>query len=997
MRARTYNVYPVAIPRQFTEYHHETMLKLCNIVKDYKMADYTVHALKGISLNFRKSEFVAVLGPSGCGKTTMLNIIGGLDRYTDGDLMIEGKSTKEYTSRDWDKYRNRTIGFIFQSYNLIPHLNVLQNVELALTISGVSASKKRELAVDALTRVGLEGELKKKPSQMSGGQMQRVAIARAIVNNPEIILADEPTGALDSETSEQIMDLLQEISDDRLVIMVTHNPELASRYATRTVSLKDGLVVDDTNPYDGLPTILEQVKPISDDGDRASDSVPEKRKSRQNRKKKKSKSEPVEAIIPGSENVTTDDSANPADEKFVAQITPEQPEQLTRFRHKPKKQRQHSSMNFFTALSLSARNLWTKKMRTGLTAFAGSIGIIGIALVLSLSNGFGIYMDDLERSTLSIMPVTVSGVGIKIDVNDVVNENMGGGDTSGEFPDTDYITPYEPDQTMGGVSVSANIITDEYVDYVKAMDKSLLSSVQYVHSMKINVMGKDANGNIVKFKNSETGWQELLWDDFMKSQYDVLAGGYPGSSEANAVQSDSDEDYSSYDENGKKARQVLLVVNSYNMIETDILEALGFDVNAFFDPETNTYRPMPFDEFLGKQFKVIHNDDYYTPVDFNGLTLYAASGDYASAWDSDKSETLTVVGILRIKEDVMYPFMQQGIAYTENLTELALANAAESEIAIAQTANKDINLRTGGSFSSDMSSVVSLFSSYGMTESVLVSTFKQGLESFLGKDSALMQQINDCTRVNEITELLEDNGISIGAMKTLMSTVIASKLQQEGVDISADVILELLNSAYQTALQEIGASDRPTAIYIYPASFDAKSKVLEYLDAWNEGKSSTETVSYTDLASTISEVVSLVVNLVSYVLIAFASISLVVSSIMIAIITYISVLERTVEIGVLRSIGARKIDVSNVFNAETTIIGAISGVLGVVIAYLITIPINYLITTLVAEAPAHLARLNPIHGILLVALSIVLNLIAGFIPAIIASKKDPVIALRSGN
>lgn len=966
------------------------MLKLCNIVKDYKMADYTVHALKGVSLNFRKSEFVAVLGHSGCGKTTMLNIIGGLDRYTDGDLLIEGKSTKEYTSRDWDKYRNRTIGFIFQSYNLIPHLNVLQNVELALTISGVSASKKRALAIDALTRVGLESELKKKPSQMSGGQMQRVAIARAIVNNPEIILADEPTGALDSETSEQIMDLLQEISDDRLVIMVTHNPELASRYATRTISLKDGLIVDDTNPYDGLPTVLEQVKPITDDSDRASDSI-EKHKSRQNRKKKKNKAEEiVEPIEPAEENEAQE-------EKFVAQITPEKPELLTKFRHKPKEKRQHSSMNFFTALSLSARNLWTKKMRTGLTAFAGSIGIIGIALVLSLSNGFGIYMDDLERSTLSIMPVTVSGVGIQIDVNEAMNDMTGNDDESAAFPDVDYVTPYEPERTMSGVKVSANIITDDYVDYVKSIDKSLLSSVQYVHSMNINVMGKNTQGKVVKIKNTALNWQELLWDDFMKSQYDVLAGGYPGSDEANAVQVAYDSAAGTYDQSGKKARQVLLVVNSYNMVKTDILEAMGYDVNSFFDPETNTYRPMSFDEFLGKQFKVVHNDDYYASYDADGQTLFRLANDYESAWESDKSETLTVVGILRIKENVMYPFLQQGIAYTEDLSALALANAAESEIAVAQIANKDINLRTGGSFSSDMSAIVSLFSSYGLTESTLVSAVKQSIGSVIGEDSKLMKQIEDCTRINEITAAIEDNGFSIGDMKPLLARMISSRLQQEGIDISSKVILELLNSAYQTALQEIGASDRPTAIYIYPASFDAKDKVLNYLDAWNEGKTSTETVSYTDLASTISEVVSLVVDLVSYVLIAFAAISLVVSSIMIAIITYISVLERTVEIGVLRSIGARKIDVSNVFNAETTIVGAISGVLGVVLAYLITFPINYVISSLVPEAPAHLAQLNPVHGVLLVVLSIVLNLIAGFIPAIIASKKDPVIALRSGN
>lgn len=979
----------------------QKMLKLCNITKDYPMADTTVHALRGVSVNFRKSEFVAVLGPSGCGKTTMLNIIGGLDRYTEGDLVIEDRSTKEYSSRDWDKYRNRTVGFVFQSYNLIPHLNVLQNVELALTISGVSRSKKKKLATDALIRVGLGEQLKKKPSQMSGGQMQRVAIARALVNNPEIILADEPTGALDSVTSEQIMDLLQEISDDRLVIMVTHNPELASRYATRTVSLKDGEIVSDTKPYDGLPTVLTVVKPISDQNALASDA----KKVIEREKRRAARLAKLKYLIPSSDSPTEqeqavateeqNDRSTAAEEKFVATISPEAPEKLTHYSKQPKKKRQRSSMSLLTAVSLSGRNLWTKKARTGLTAFAGSIGIIGIALVLSLSNGFKLYMNDLERSTLSIMPITISSIGITLDVNQAMELPTDG---EGQFPDTDFVVPYKPDQAINGLDVSANIITDEYVDYIREMDKSLLSSVQYLHSMNINVLGKNYEGIVKKLNNKNSNWQELLWDDFMKSQYDVLAGGYPGSAEAQEVQSRYDDNSATYTtDTDRKARQIVLVISSYNTIETSILETLGYDVNGMFDPNTNEYKPLYFNELLGKQLKVEHNDDYYSLDEETGM--YKANHNYTQAWESDKSTSLTIVGIMRIKPNVLFPFLSQGLAYTEALTELALTEAAESEIAKAQIANTDYNVITGTSFSSDMSSLIGLFSSYGLTESTIVTVMKQALNSTFTQESQkpLVDQINACERINDITRVLEDNGINVGALKSLIAIAVSAKLNSElGADISYTVILEMLNSAYQTQLQTLGASDRPTAIYIYPASFDAKSQVLSYLDAWNVGKTSTETITYTDLASSVAEIVSLVVNLVTYVLIAFAAISLIVSSVMIAIITYISVLERTVEIGVLRSIGARKIDIANVFNAETMIIGLVSGVIGVLFAWIIDFPLNIWIANIVPQAPAQLAILNPLHALLLIALAVVLNIFAGFIPAIIASKKDPVIALRSG-
>ena len=500
------------------------MLKLVNIIKDYRMADSVVHAVRGVNLNFRKSEFVSILGPSGCGKTTLLNIIGGLDQYTDGDLIINDKSTKEFRSRDWDAYRNRSIGFIFQSYNLIPHLSVLQNVELALTISGVSRKKKRKMAVAALERVGLGTQLKKKPNQMSGGQMQRVAIARAIVNNPEIILADEPTGALDTKTSEQVMDLLQEIADDRLVIMVTHNPELAQRYSTRIIELMDGEVVGDSNPYDGMPTILEPVSAMTGD----SVTPIEEYIAEENAREEHEAAELAEATAttedaeaPAAEQAPSEEAADVAatpadktaaegdapeegdspegdetpaeehssDERFVASVTPEKPVQVRKHSGKPKREKkERTSMSFFTALGISARNLIAKRTRTFLTAFAGSIGIIGIALVLSLSNGFDLYMGSLEESILSSMPLTINSMALDIDIDSLMNMEFEQGEGE-QYPDTDYVTPYSPTGMMGleGISFGLNVLTDEYMR--SAQRRQIFLRGQHAHH------GHDGHGH----------------------------------------------------------------------------------------------------------------------------------------------------------------------------------------------------------------------------------------------------------------------------------------------------------------------------------------------------------------------------------------------------------------------------------------------------------------------------------------------------------------------
>ena len=989
------------------------MLKLVEITKDYPVAGSVVHALKGISVNFRKSEFVSVLGPSGCGKTTLLNILGGLDRYTDGDLVIGDRSTRDFRSRDWDAYRNHSVGFVFQSYNLIPHLTILQNVELALTISGMSRKKKRALASDALLRVGLGGMLKKKPNQLSGGQMQRVAIARAIVNNPEIILADEPTGALDSTTSVQIMDLLQEISDDKLVVMVTHNPELAARYSTRIIELYDGEMVADSNPYDGLPTMLPPVSaaetrsPLEEYIEQAEHAnaqnaeTPSEAADEPVRGKKGKKGKP--APLPVAEEApaeacTTADITSDAEgseneekseksEKFVAVVSPERPQKVKKRSGQPKEKKQRSSMSLFTAVALSARNLITKKARTFLTAFAGSIGIIGIALVLSMSNGFSLYMDDMEQNIIASMPVTIASTGIKIDVNEAMQMPS----TEGQFPEGDFVTPYVPDSGFQGVEISANIITEEYVDYVRELDETLVSAVQYKHSASMRLVGYTRSNNSADFVNTGTiNWQELLWDDFITSQYDVLYGCYPGTQEAAAYLSEHDSAAATYTDgenyDGTKARQAVLVVSSYNTIDVNILQELGIYPGYLMN---NTYDAVDFADIVGTSFEVVGLDNRYKAgdPDEDGKVLYRER-DAADMVGKDGNITVTVVGILRIKQGVMMPFLSSGIAYTEDLTNLYLEQAAVSAVGQAQINNTDYNILTGDDFTEDVSPIVDMAAAYGIDEPTLMNFFKSAVSS---EDEELKQLLDSAGSFSDLVELyLEYKNWKFSQIRSLLVTVLSAQL-----DVDATVLNTLLDSAYTNALQKLGASDLPSAIYIYPNNFADKDKVLEYLDAWNEGKSSTEQVHYTDLAGTFSEVMTRVVGIVSYILIAFSAISLIVSSVMIGIITYVSVLERTTEIGVLRSLGARKLDVANLFNAETGIIGTISGSLGVLLAWLIDFPLNAWIGSLSPEFPQHFAVLNPVHAVILIALSIGLTVLSGLLPAMLAARKDPVKALRA--
>lgn len=769
------------------------MLQLKGIYKSYKTGDFVQHALNSVDLDFRENEFVAILGQSGSGKTTLLNIIGGLDRYDSGDLIINGTSTRQFKGTDWDAYRNNSVGFIFQSYNLIGHINVLQNVEMGMTLSGISTSKRREKALELLEKVGLKDHAKKKPSQLSGGQMQRVAIARALANDPDIILADEPTGALDSETSVQIMDLIREIARDKLVIMVTHNPELASAYADRIIELRDGRVISDTHP-------------LAED-----------------------------------EPVVTD--------------------------YKLKK----SAMNYLTALRLSFNNILTKKGRTILTAFAASIGIIGIALVMSLSNGFDKKIDEFESSALAQYPVVIQQQAMDISVETMQQmQDQASGKSDDAYPTDQKVFPYDKKNSS---ITHQNTLTEAYVNYLNDMDSELISGISYVRALNMNLLTKE--GDTIKPVSSTTVHFSALPKSpdteggTLEDNYDILAGHYPTS-----------------------RNDILLVVDNSNRVDKAILEAMGLDGDA---------ASLPFDDILNLSYRLVMNDDYYQEI----AGRYTITSDLQKAYDSEQSITLNVCGIVRIKEDSMLTILQEGLAYTEDLAEFVLDNAQKSAIVKAQK-NSDHNVLTGEPF-----------------------------------------------------------------------------------DVSTDEGIQMRDQTFAY----LGAITVPQSIMIFPRDFDAKSDVLTYLDEWNKGKSDADTVVYTDLADVMTTLSGDIMDAITIVLVAFSAISLVVSSIMIGIITYISVLERTKEIGVLRALGARKKDIHRVFDAETFIIGLCSGGLGILIAWLFTFPVNVILENM-SDLP-NVAQLNPIHALILVIISVALTVIGGLIPSKMAAKRDPVVALRS--
>lgn len=772
------------------------MLEIKHIKKSYKTGDFVQKALNDVSIQFRQNEFVAILGPSGSGKTTLLNVLGGLDHYDSGDLIINGKSTKNFKAADWDAYRNNSVGFIFQSYNLIGHISIQDNVEMALTLSNVKKKERRKRAREALKSVGLLEHAHKRPNQLSGGQMQRVAIARSLVNNPDIILADEPTGALDSNTSKQIMDLIQKIASDKLVIMVTHNQDLAYQYATRVIEVKDGKVVSDSNP-----------------------------------------------------------------------LTKEEQEEE---QYKLKK----TKMSFMEALYLSFNNIMTKKGRTLITAFASSIGIIGIALILSLSNGFDLQIDKFERGILSAMPIMISKQSMDLDEESLVQLT---GEEQEKYPDKQIVIP--KDNALESL-VHQNKINDDYIDYIENISSDLVYGVSYTKMTALNVLTEhDGKVSVVdtqdiSFSALPKSLDENTPNAAMEAYYDILAGTLP-----------------------QKKEDIVLIVDASNRVNTEILQLLGFD----------TMDEIPFDEIIGKTIKVALNDDFYVKMG----DYFVRNQDLQSVYDN--SITLTVSGILRMKEDFPSYVSSASLCYTDELLDEVIAANNESEIVKAQQAS-DVNVLTGMPFS-DSTSNPSSSSSAGMT-------------------------------------------------------------------ITKDTVLGYL-----------GADQTPYMIYLFPKDFERKDELLEYLDAYNDDKEDDDKVIYMDQAELISSMSSSIMSAVTIVLIAFSSISLIVSSIMIGIITYISVLERTKEIGILRALGARKKDISRVFNAETFIIGITSGLIGIGIALILTIPANQIIYNLTELE--NVAILNPLHALILILVSMTLTMIGGFIPARIAAKKDPVEALRT--
>lgn len=894
------------------------MLELNDIKKDYVSGSTTVSALKGINLRFRDCEFVSILGQSGCGKTTMLNIIGGLDKYTSGDLKINGVSTKNYKDRDWDFYRNNSIGFVFQSYNLIPHQTVLSNVELALTLSGVSKTERKRRAIEALEKVGLGEQIHKKPNQMSGGQMQRVAIARALVNNPDILLADEPTGALDTETSIQIMELLKEISKDRLIIMVTHNPELAKDYSTRIVRLLDGVITDDSDSYS-----LED----------------------------------MEADIKAKEAVKVK-----ASEK----------------KNKKSGKKQKTSMSFFTALSLSFNNLMTKKTRTILTAFAGSIGIIGIAMILSISNGIQLYIDRVQRDTLSSYPITLQAE--SIDISSMVTSMTGNSD-SAEHEDKSKI--YSND-IMGDMintmvkEVKSNNLSEfkKYIENGGSDIKSNVSDIQYSYDVPLNIYMKDTSNGVEQlnpstmfdsiygegatstssamssgmgmgmFSNSSV-WNQLLGNQqVLDEQYDVLAGHWP-----------------------ENFNEVVLVTDKNNEVDDYTLYSLGLkdpeEVRTLFKKmmvgesyETKKDISYTFDEILDTEFKLVMPTDMYKYNDVTGTWDDYSKDDKYMTNVVNNGTDIKVCGIIRPNDDAVSTSISSGIGYTAKLTEYIIDEVKNSEIAKAQLADTSVDVFTGVPFDNDRNTEITMddVNAYMATLSPEESAQMQAMTSGMSDDQ-ILQLFSASLKARTTDATLDSNKSKLG-------------------------ITDL---------------DTPSQIDIYATDFDSKEKVQNIIKDYNksqqdDGKEE-NVINYTDYVGIMMSSVSTIINAISYVLIAFVAISLIVSSIMIGIITYISVLERTKEIGVLRSIGASKKDVSRIFNAETLIEGFVSGALGIVVTLLLCIPANALIKHLTDIS--NVAQLPVAGGVILIIISMFLTFIAGLIPAKLAAKKDPVVALRS--
>ena len=903
------------------------MLELINVKKDYQAGDTTVQALKGVTLSFRKSEFVAVLGPSGCGKTTMLNILGGLDKYTSGDLIINGRSTKDFKAHDWDAYRNNNVGFVFQSYNLIPHQSVLGNVELALTLSGIGKSERRRKAIAALEKVGLKEQINKRPNQLSGGQMQRVAIARAIVNDPTIILADEPTGALDSKTSIQVMEILKEISADRLIVMVTHNDEIAAKYATRTVKLLDGEIISDDMPYE----------PTEDERTEAQTNTSSTEGEAQN-------------LTP---NQSAEQTASPQG-KALKKTDKKQ----TRAKKKSK-----TAMGLFTALSLSGRNLATKKGRTFLISLAGSIGIIGIALVLAISNGFTAYINRFQAETLSSVPLQVTQQYMDIEALMETAQNY---DAGPEYPDGDEVEVYTPRSI---VTFHFNIVDKEYIEYIDKYDGDVIDimkdyqiepnivRVDGGELREITAVQQNTGGNSASFTIMFGGsaWQQMINNDaFMKTQYDVLAGKFPESKE------------------GAEYEEVALVVDSRNRISNSTLESLGIIMSS------ENYK---FTDFIGGdgkdaiEYVVLSNDNYYKKITVNGQDEFVKKSDaeLIEAYNNPTENDIKVkiVGVLRVSPDAPTSIYSTGLLYPQGLTQKIIKQNAESEIVAAQKAEIEKGFLGRYLTYKDMEKPTDVAPTFAK---IVAQAFAS---------SATNTEGTSADDIEDQLKLIPPAMLNLPAMQTLRAYLYHEQMK---------------------ALNYCAGTDIPIGLSFYPSSFENKDDLVAYLNAYNDNLSESEqyrAIRYSDNLALLGSSVNNMVKIISYVLIAFAAISLVVSSIMIAIITYVSVIERTKEIGVLRSIGARKKDITRVFNAETIIIGLIAGLLGILVSYILTVPINAIINAVVAKnmggsfSIGNIAVLNPLHALVLVGISVVLTLISGLIPAFMAAKKDPVVALRT--
>lgn len=993
------------------------MLSLKNITKDYIVGDSKVEALKGVSIEFRENEFVSILGQSGCGKTTLLNIIGGLDRYTDGDLRIGGKSTKDFKDSDWDSYRNHSIGFVFQSYNLIPHQTVLSNVELALTLSGVSKSERRQRAIDALTQVGLGDQLHKKPNQMSGGQMQRVAIARALVNNPDILLADEPTGALDTETSVQIMELLKSISKDKLIIMVTHNPDLAMEYSSRIIRLLDGKVVDDSDPYD--KNVVEPIK------------KPEKEMTKAERKARKKERKKLK-----------------------------------------------TSMSFLTALSLSKNNLMTKKARTLLTSFAGSIGIIGIALILSISNGVQVYIDQVQSDTLSTYPLQITETTASIgEIMNTMAENREGKVEHGMDKVYSQNAMGEMINTFMQETKVNNL--SKFKEFLDSNDKieDLTTDVQYGYSTTLNVFRADTENGVYQVNpstlltdmgmysdtqisamnamgNNMNAWTEMIDNrELIESQYDIIAGKYP-------------ENYN----------EVVMIVDKNNEINDYVLYSLGIldpaelkgimrrgiaGEDISIDDEQHSYT---YEELMALKFKLVITPDFYEKQD--GVWTDMTDDDDFMKKAVDNGTEIKVVGILRPNEDASVSSINGGIGYRHDLMTYLIEQVEASEIIKEQIANPEIDVLSGLKFEpeeyEDSDSDSSISDSSQVSSESADSAVDSAVDSSSAADSsnaglpagmpeeipegmseeeyaALMAQYSGSAEVPEgmtaeqYAALMEQSGatnaedltqmgmdamgeldmseMENGDMSGLTDTqkqYIASltdeqielmqKMMQESADRNAQDLAnsgKYSKSTYDGTLELLGYAtvENPNSINIYPKDFASKEEIVDLIDEYNDSVDEEDKIEYTDYVGLMMSSVTSIIDAISYVLIAFVAISLVVSSIMIGIITYISVLERTKEIGILRSIGASKKDISRVFNAETVIVGFVAGALGIGISYLLTIPINAIIAHL-TDVPMR-AAIPVVAAVILVFISMVLTLIAGLFPSKVAAKKDPVIALRT--